>query len=466
MAEVKFTTGTDTQYDNLETKDAGTLYYINNTTRKSQDTYLGSQMVGRADNSIKAEGRILYGTFEQKYEPIQQSETSYLCAIYFTPFNPIPDLPEDHGILLAGKLTEPNPLPSGTYLGGGSAEIRVIIGGNPNTYRRYAYRGMKSTGYLPNMYYLFDRNGVDQYANNIIELSNSKVEWFGDSRRPSFIWWIDTSAEPTISAGTATYNMSGDIWSQVGFESGIIGVKFDHGNGGAAYTYLSNYATKTYGNISIQCNNVSWNDGDTVLLHCVDTDVVGSTYIVYMDAINASATSAKSGVVRLTGAISDLAAGYAFGGTTARTFITDTLGATLWTANTSYDVGDFVLYTRNGGSKLYVCITANSDARFTSSKWKLVKLHDMYNSTLLASTMESGTITISNIPASDTAFSSVMFPTELANANYQVIVTNSEDLDTLVAVTSKTTTGFVITAMNLTDSVIASRTYDYIVLNT
>ena len=43
-----------------------------------------------------------------------------------------------------------------------------------------------------------------------------------------------------------------------------------------------------------------------------------------------------------------------------------------WVANTSYEVGDRVTRTVSEEDKGYECITANSDASFTQSKWKLI----------------------------------------------------------------------------------------------
>jgi len=46
--------------------------------------------------------------------------------------------------------------------------------------------------------------------------------------------------------------------------------------------------------------------------------------------------------------------------------VVDTLLYDEWEANTSYEVGDTVIYNGNGKK----CITANNDATFTSSKWE------------------------------------------------------------------------------------------------
>lgn len=41
-----------------------------------------------------------------------------------------------------------------------------------------------------------------------------------------------------------------------------------------------------------------------------------------------------------------------------------------WVANTSYSVGDLVVYQ----NKIYECATANNDSTFTPSKWSIVPI--------------------------------------------------------------------------------------------
>ena len=457
MSDVKFVKGNITQYNNLSEKDEGTLYYIDNngTDIKAQEVYLGTKKVSSMSNLVDADSIIIHGSFEQTY--VQYQDTNrYSCVVIFTPDVAIASFTSR--TLLYGYMSEPYPLPSGGSLTGGITELKVQT---TTGLVRYGLRGMDTSAYIPNRYYLF---GIwDSVIIDYMSVSQSGAcPRYSAYDNP--VQFRTTDVIPTIGLDSATYNIGG--WDRY-CKDGVLIITFEHGNHGSATTYLGHYTSVTGGTIQLTVRGGSWNDGDTVIFICVDTDLVGGVYIYYYDAVVACASSAKSGMVRTTGSIPNLTNNYVIGGVNAKTTFESLFTAHPWTASTSYVVGDMVYYSRgiNYGTTLYVCNTDNTDTRWTSSHWTKVNFEGLYNSTKLASTLKSGTVQFANILAEGSASTSVTLSPAASSADYQVVAT-AESTDVVVGITFKDASGFTISVRNLTESPILTLKVSYIVLNT